>query len=81
MAYGLLNYSFEELKNLITEMGEKPFRAGQIFRSLHLGLDFEEMTELSKDFRARLCEKYSAQSVKILNSVKSVDGTEYFLFS
>ena len=62
-------------------MGEKSFRAGQIFRSLHLGLEFDEMTDLSKDFRARLCEKYSAQSVKILSSVKSVDGTEKFLFS
>ena len=62
-------------------MGEKSFRAGQIFRSLHSGLEIDEMTDISKDFRARLSQEYSGQAVKILKSIKSVDGTEKFLFS
>ena len=77
----LLGLSQEELKNLITKMGEKSFRAGQIFKALHQGKEFEEMTELSKPLRERLEEKYDAQSVKIIKSIKSVDGTEKFLFS
>ena len=77
----LLNLTLEELKNLITEMGEKSFRAGQIFKALHLGKDFDEMTELSKPLRESLKEKYDAQPVKIIKSVKSKDGTEKFLFS
>ena len=75
----LLNYSFEQLKTVITELGEKSFRAGQIFKALHLGLDFCEMTELSKILRERLCEKFDAIPISIIKSLKSVDGTEKFL--
>ena len=40
-------------------MGEKPFRAGQIFKWLHEGVEsFEEMSNLSKDLRARLAENF-----------------------
>ncbi|MBR2498332.1 MAG: 23S rRNA (adenine(2503)-C(2))-methyltransferase RlmN [Clostridia bacterium] len=76
----LLNYEFEQLKNLVVELGEKSYRAGQIFKALHLGLNFSEMTELSKNFRDSLAEHYDAQSVSIIKSLKSVDGTEKFLF-
>ena len=77
----LLNLHYEELENLITSLGEKKFRAGQIFRSLHLGLDFSEMTDISKAFRERLENDYVAQPVKILKYLESVDGTIKFLFA
>lgn len=77
----LLNLSFEELKEKINELGEKSFRAGQIFKSLHSGLDFSEMTDLSKAFRERLDEEFVAQPVKIIKHLESVDGTVKFLFA
>ncbi len=77
----LLNLNFEELKKEIIDLGEKSFRAGQIFKSLHLGLDFSEMTDLSKDFRERLSLSYVAQPVKIIKHLQSVDGTVKFLFA
>ena len=77
----LLNLNFEELKKEIIDLGEKSFRAGQIFKSLHLGLDFSEMTDLSKDFRERLSSSYVAQPVKIIKHLQSVDGTVKFLFA
>ena len=77
----LLNLSFDELKVKIEELGEKSFRAGQIFRSLYLGLDFLEMTDLSKSFREKLSENFDAQPVKILKYLQSVDGTVKFLFA
>lgn len=80
MKESLLNYSFAELKNIISAEGEKPFRAGQIFRALNLGLDFSEMTELSKGLRASLEEKFVAQPVKIIQTLVSADGTEKYLF-
>lgn len=76
----ICDFNFEELKNYISSVGEKSFRAGQIFKALHLGLDFSDMTELSKDFRSLLSENFIAQSVKIIKTLKSVDGTEKFLF-
>ena len=77
----LLNLSYGELENLIISLGEKKFRAGQIFRSLHLGLDFSEMTDLSKSFRERLDSEYDAQPIKIIKHLQSVDGTMKFLFA
>ena len=76
----LLNYSYEQLNQIILELGEKSFRTKQIFKALHSGLDFFEMTELSKDLRGKLSENYVAQPITIIKSLKSVDGTEKFLF-
>lgn len=63
------------------QIGEKSYRAGQILKALHSGLDFCEMTELSKSLRERLSETFYGQSVKIIKTLKSVDGTEKFLFA
>ncbi len=76
----LADFNIEELKNLIISLGEKGFRAGQIFKSIHLGKRFYDMTDLSKDLRQRLETEYVAQPVEIVKSLKSVDGTEKFLF-
>ncbi len=77
----LLDFSFEELQNLIERLGEKKFRASQIFKSLHLGLDFDDMTDISKDFRAILSKEFDAQPVRIIKHLESVDGTMKFLFA
>lgn len=77
----LLDFSFEELQNLIERLGEKKFRAGQIFKSLHLGLVFDAMTDISKSFRERLSNEYDAQPVRIIKHLESVDGTMKFLFA
>ncbi len=76
----LLNYSFEELNNILTDLGEKKYHATHIYSSLFLGLEFSEMTAISKGLRSILEEKYTAQPVSILESIKSTDGTEKFLF-
>ena len=48
-----------ELKAELQDMGEKPFRAGQIFQWLHQGVQsFDEMTNISKPLRAKLAEHY-----------------------
>ncbi len=77
----LLDFSYAELENLILSLGEKKFRAGQIYRSLHLGLEFSDMTDLSKAFREKLSESYDAQPVRIIKHLQSVDGTMKFLFA
>ena len=76
----LLDFSYEEISNLIVSLGEKKFRAGQIFKWLHLGKDFSEMTDISKSLRQELEERFIAQPVKMIKALKSVDGTEKFLF-
>ena len=75
----LLGFSAEEIKNIISELGEKSFRAKQIHKALYNGLEFCEMTDLPVVFRQKLAKLYVAQSVKIIKSLKSIDGTEKFL--
>lgn len=76
----LLNYSLTELKKIITDAGEKAFRAEQIYRSLNCGLEFSDMTDISKNLREDLSEKYTAQPTKIIKTLVSSDGTEKYLF-
>ena len=77
----LLNLDFIDLKNLIVSLGEKPFRAGQIYKSLHMGLEFSQMSDLSLSLRERLQGEFDAQPVKIIKHLESVDGTIKFLFA
>ena len=48
MKKNALDMSFDELKFYMESAGEKSFRARQIFKSLHRGLDFSEMTDIPK---------------------------------
>ena len=76
-------YGYEELRTEIQELGEKPFRAGQIYDWLHVKLadSFDEMTNLSKDLRHRLEEAYEILPVIMEErQVSKLDGTNKFLF-
>ncbi|MBQ9858524.1 MAG: 23S rRNA (adenine(2503)-C(2))-methyltransferase RlmN [Oscillospiraceae bacterium] len=74
------------LKNEIAlefaQLGLPSFRAGQVFKWLHSGVSsFDEMTNLSKDLRAVLDERYYITSPKILRKQESqIDGTIKYLW-
>lgn len=76
-------YTFEELKKEMEALGEKAFRAKQIYEWLHVKLadSFEEMTNLSKALREKLDIQYEILQVKMLERQESkLDGTNKFLF-
>lgn len=79
----LRNYEMVELKALIRELGEKEFRAKQLYGWLHQKLvdTYEEMNNLPKGLRDRLAEIYSIalpEAVEVLTS--KLDGTKKFIF-
>ncbi len=79
----ICSYSFEQLAEEMEKLGEKPFRAKQIYEWLHVRLadDFDEMTNLSKNLRGRLDERYEIRKVEVLKRLRSkADATEKFLF-
>ena len=77
----LTGMTCEELTAWVKEQGYPAFRGKQIFRWIHQGADFEEMTNLSKDLREELAGKAVAQPVKIRLERKSeLDGTVKFLY-
>ncbi len=72
----------EELKQALADLGEKPFRAGQVFSWLHKGARFSEMTNLSLALREKLAEKGIDQPVAIRETrVSRLDGTKKFLYA
>lgn len=75
--------TLSELKQEITEMGEKSFKATQIYSWLHKhGADsFYEMTNISKDFRSKLEINYDIYGCTIEKKLVSVyDETVKYLF-
>ena len=77
----LTGMTCEELTAWIRGLGYPAFRGKQIFRWIHQGADFNEMTNLSKDLRSELSEKAVAQPVRIRLERKSkADGTVKFLY-
>ena len=75
--------SLTELKTEIAEMGEKSFKAGQIYAWLHKHCveSFDEMTNISKDLRANLQKKYDIYNCSIEKKLVSVyDDTVKYLF-
>ena len=77
----LTGMTCEELTAWVKEQGYPAFRGKQIFRWIHQGADFGEMTNLSKDLKEELAGKAVAQPVKIRLERKSeLDGTVKFLY-
>ena len=75
--------TLQELKDEITAMGEKSFKAGQIYGWFHKhgAVSFDEMTNLSKDFRAQLQKKYDIYNCTIEKKLVSLyDDTVKYLF-
>lgn len=73
--------TLKELQEALTEMGEKPFRAKQIFAWIYRGTEsFEEMTDLSRSLREKLSKWAKLGKMQILEVQKSQsDGTRKYL--
>lgn len=76
------DYNLENLKKELSDMGEKPFRAEQIFKWLYQEKveTFDEMTNLSISLREKLKENYTMCNFKILKKQEAKDGTIKYLF-
>ena len=77
----LAGLSREQLAAELAALGEKPFRAKQLWHWIyHRGVtDFAEMTTLSKDFRARLAETHAVRRPEVAVAQISKDGTRKWL--
>lgn len=83
MKKDIKSMSIEELKEEIVALGEKSFKAGQIYSWLHKHTvdSFNEMTNISKDLREKLEKNYDIYSCTIEKKLVSVyDGTVKYLF-
>lgn len=78
----IYSLQLHELKEWLTNNGEKPFRAEQIYDWLYkkrVSL-FEDMNNLSKSLRDKLSENFQITTLKTVIKQSSSDGTIKFLF-
>lgn len=77
----LIGLTFDELKEELISIGEKPFRAKQLWQWIYNKgeTDFDKMSSLSKDFRSKLAQSYTVTHPKIVAEQTSTDGTRKWL--
>ena len=75
--------NLEQLTEELLSVGEKKFRAKQIYSWIHEKLvdSFDEMTNLSKDLREKLKANYTLNSMDaVAVQTSKIDGTQKYLF-
>ena len=72
--------SYNEVQELTLALGEKKFRAKQLYEGLTQGKTISNITSLSKAFKEKLLETYEDETVRIKETYVSADGTEKYLF-
>jgi len=82
MTANLLDFDLEGLAAFCEQLGEKRFRAVQLFRWIHQkgASRFDEMTDLAKSLREKLPSVCHITDLPVLSRQDSVDGTIKWLF-
>lgn len=77
----LLGMTLPEMTTFFAALGEKPYRAKQVFRWIHhFGVDqFEAMTDLAKSLREKLPNVAVIVAPRLMTEQASVDGTRKWL--
>ena len=82
MSINLLDFDLDALAVYCEQLGEKRYRATQLFRWIHQrgASDFGQMTDLAKSLRSKLAGKAHVQGLSVLSRHDSADGTIKWLF-
>jgi 23S rRNA (adenine2503-C2)-methyltransferase len=78
----LLNFDLDGLVDWCAQLGEKRFRAVQLFRWIHQkGVsDFAAMSDLAQSLRSKLTQQATVQALPVITQHISADGTIKWLF-
>lgn len=82
MTTNLLGFDLAALADFCDQLGEKRFRATQLFRWIHqrgVG-DFSQMTDLARSLRDKLARHAHVQAMPVVSTQRSADGTIKWLF-
>ncbi|MCC6218334.1 MAG: 23S rRNA (adenine(2503)-C(2))-methyltransferase RlmN [Aquabacterium sp.] len=81
-AVNLLDFDLDGLTAFCEQLGEKRFRATQLFRWIHQkgATDFDQMSDLAKSLRSKLKCVATLQDLSVISEHVSSDGTIKWLF-
>ncbi len=82
MAVNLLDFDLEGLAAYCESLGEKRFRAVQLYRWIHQKgeSDFEKMSDLARSLRGKLSGAAEVRGLPLISEHRSADGTIKWLF-
>ncbi len=82
VAANLLDFDLEGLAAFCDSLGEKRFRAVQLYRWIHQKgqADFEQMSDLAKSLRGKLASRAEVRALPVISEHVSADGTVKWLF-
>ena len=77
MSINLLDFDLDALAAYCEQLGEKRYRATQLFRWIHQrgASDFAQMTDLAKSLRSKLAGKAHGQGLSVMSRHDAADGT------
>ena len=81
--FDLKSATLEELRIFLAQIGQKPFRAKQVYEWMHKkqAVSIDEMTNLSKELREQLKQECTYTVLKKVQvQVSKLDGTRKYLF-
>lgn len=78
----LKNMTLKEMENFMESIGEKKFRAKQVFGWIYKGVEsYDEMNNVPKALKEKLMENASFENIRLVKVQKSKsDGTRKYLF-
>ncbi len=82
MSINLLGFDLDALAEFCEGLGEKRFRATQLYRWIHQrgAAEFAQMTDLAKSLREKLAGVARVQALPVVSTQRSADGTVKWLF-
>ena len=82
MTVNLLDFDLDGLAAYCEQLGEKRFRATQLFRWIHQkgASDFDQMSDLAKSLRHKLAGAACVRGLEVISQQMSADGTIKWLF-
>lgn len=77
----LLNFNYQQMRQFLSDCGEKPYRAQQLMQWIHQAgfSNFEQMTNISKGLREHLTQTTEIRLPEIVSCQQSSDGTHKWL--
>lgn len=76
----LQNYSLKEIEQICENLGEQKFRAKQIYEGIYAGKSINEISNISKDLKNKLLEKYENSPISLHTKLVGKDGTIKYVY-
>jgi len=82
LSKNIKNYTLDDLKEEFQNIGEKPYRAAQVYEWIYQKKvnTFDDMTNISIDLREKLKSNFNFGTFDIIKKLESKDGTKKYLF-